>query len=323
MRIHGTHAETFDRTMTGYVTDTFHPIPDHFGVVLGGLNGRDDFTYTMWRVTNPESSAVRARDRSELFIEASGSAGALVITVTLRCADGAVRLHVVGQPGTNDGGRIEVRVGDTAAVRVFSNEVFTADEAAAIFYTYYLTNAVAQPYQLRGSDPADTVRVAPLWSHAESFNGGEYGYLTGRGKPIAEHLSEILHQADGKRRYTYSIWRMTNPDDLRDHDGYFIQAGGSEDQMTIEFAVPAADGSGRLFTLGHRDSPDSGPTVLIPINSKRAVRVFSNEVFTADEAAAIFDTYYRTGEVPDAYSRRELDLSTELSEPRGLPDQAP
>ncbi|KHK95863.1 hypothetical protein LK09_17745 [Microbacterium mangrovi] len=239
-----------------------------------------------------------------------------MITVTLRGPDGAVHPYVVGRSGANDGGRIEVRVGDTAAVRVFSNEVFTADEAAAIFYTYYLTDQIAQPYQLRASEPADTVRVPPLWSHAESYNGGEYKYLTGRGKPIAEHLSEILHQADGKRRYTYSIWRMTNPDDLRDHDGYFIQAGGSAQQMTIEFAIPAADGSGRLFTLGHRDSPDSGPTVLIPINSKRAVRVFSNEEFTADEAAAIFDTYYRTGEIPDTYSRRELDLSIELSEPR-------
>ena len=37
-------------------------------------------------------------------------------------------------------------------MRVFSNEIFTADEAAVIFYTYYLTDAVSQPYVLRELD---------------------------------------------------------------------------------------------------------------------------------------------------------------------------
>ncbi|NKF34623.1 hypothetical protein HER21_50300, partial [Pseudomonas sp. BGM005] len=41
---------------------------------------------------------------------------------------------------------------DDRAVRVFSNEIFTADEAAVIFYTYYLTDAVSQPYVLRELD---------------------------------------------------------------------------------------------------------------------------------------------------------------------------
>ncbi|WP_052226960.1 hypothetical protein [Microbacterium mangrovi] len=240
------------------------------------------------------------------------------MTIRVRQPDphGTLRLYTVGRPGAHAGSPVTIPIGPGQATLVSPNEVFGLDEAAAIFYTYYLTNAVAQPYQLRETNPEDVFRVPLPWSHAESFNGGEYRYLTGRGKSIPEHLSEILHEADGKRRYTYSIWRMTNPDDLRDHDGYFIQAGGSARQLTIEFAVPAAEGSGRLFTLGHRGTPAGEPTVLIPINSKRAVRVFSNEVFTADEAAAIFDTYYRTGEIPDTYTRRELDLSTELSEPR-------
>jgi hypothetical protein len=206
-------------------------------------------------------------------------------------------------------------VGEQSAVRVFPNEVFTADEAAAIFYTYYLTDAVAQPYQLRETDPADTVRVPLLWTHAESFNGGEYQYLTGDGAPIGDQFATILNQADGKRRYTYSIWRMTDPDDLREHDGSFLQAGGSATAMTVEVSYRTGDGTHRLATLGHPDQPTE-PTTAIPISSTRAVRVFANEVFTADEAATVFDAYYRTGRIPDTCTLRELDLTRDLSEPR-------
>ena len=315
MTIHGTHAESIDGGLVGYVTDDFRPIPDQLRHVLSRRDGVQRFTYTMWRATNPESIVVRLRDMNEQFIRAAGSAGAMTITVTLPGADGVVRSYTVGRPGPYEGARVQIRVGEQTAVRVFPNEVFTADEAAAIFYTYYLTDTIAQPYQLRETDPADTVRVPLLWTHAESFNGGEYQYLTGDGAPIAKHLAKVLNQADGKRRYTYSIWRMTDPDDLREDDGSFLQAGGSATAMTLEIAFPAADGTRRLCTIGHPDKPTE-PTTAIPINSKRAVRVFANEVFTADEAATIFDAYFRTGRIPDGYTLRELDLSHDLSEPR-------
>ena len=159
------------------------------------------------------------------------------------------------------------------------------------------------------------MRVPLQWTRAESLNGGEYQYLTGDGAPIAEHLAKVLNQADGKRRYTYSIWRMTDPDDLREDDGSFLQAGGSATAMTIEVSHRAGDGRSRLATLGHPGQPTE-PTTAIPINSTRAVRVFANEVFTADEAATIFDAYFRTGRIPDGYTLRELDLSHDLSEPR-------
>ncbi|KHK95864.1 hypothetical protein LK09_17750 [Microbacterium mangrovi] len=72
MTIHGTHAESFDGSLTGYITDRIAPIPDQLRRVLSLRDGIHRFTYTMSRVTNPESSVVRARDRNELFIEASG-----------------------------------------------------------------------------------------------------------------------------------------------------------------------------------------------------------------------------------------------------------
>ena len=61
------------------------------------------------------------------------------------------RLYAVGRPGPADGTTL-IPISQTRAVRVFANEVFAADEAAVIFYTYYLTDAVAQPYVLRELD---------------------------------------------------------------------------------------------------------------------------------------------------------------------------
>ncbi|WP_292717482.1 hypothetical protein [Microbacterium sp. 13-71-7] len=280
--------------------------------MLSHLDARERFEYSIWRMTDPRGRMSRIADQ---FIRASGSARAMVVVVTLRGEDGVIRAFTVARPGVYQGARVEVRTGDRTAVRVFPNEVFEVDEAAAIFYTYYLTDQVAQPYQLREEDPADTAAVPLLWSHAESFNGGEFQYLTGDEEPVADHLRTILNQADGKRRFTYSIWRMTDPDDLRADVGDYIQAGGSAEALSIELGYPGPDGAQRLCTLGHPDQPVE-PTTTVPISTDRAVRVFANEVFTADEAAVIFDEYYRTGRVSGILTRRELDLAAVLSEPR-------
>ncbi|MDH5135370.1 MULTISPECIES: hypothetical protein [unclassified Microbacterium] len=117
---------------------------------------------------------------------------------------------------------------------------------------------------------------------------------------------------------TYSIWRGADPSSIigfqQPLTDSFIQAAGSADQMTVEVRLPAPDGEPHLYTVG-RPEPADG-TTLIPISQTRAVRVFSNEVFTADEAAVIFYTYYLTDAVAQPYVLRELDLSQELSEQR-------
>lgn len=43
-------------------------------------------------------------------------------------------------------------ISNERAVPVFPNEIVTAVEAAAILYTYHLTEAVSQPYVLRELD---------------------------------------------------------------------------------------------------------------------------------------------------------------------------
>jgi histidinol phosphatase-like PHP family hydrolase len=42
-----------------------------------------------------------------------------------------------------------MHLNDTRELHLFPNEVFTADEAALIYYHYFLTDHVPEPYVLR------------------------------------------------------------------------------------------------------------------------------------------------------------------------------
>ena len=154
---------------------------------------------------------------------------------------------------------------------------------------------------------------------AEFTPRGQIGWIHDQWRPVPEHLRMMLGHLDGVEKYSYSIWRGNDPDsivgfDPADESG-FAQAAGSAESMTVEARLLGADGDYHLYTVG-RPEPADGTTTLIPINGTRAVRVFSNEIFTADEAALIFHTYYLTDTVSQPYVLRELDLSHELSELR-------
>ncbi|MEV8262583.1 hypothetical protein [Microbacterium sp. NPDC077057] len=156
-------------------------------------------------------------------------------------------------------------------------------------------------------------------THASVSPSGLYGFVTDAYRPIPDELRFMLGRLDGETKFTCSIWRAENPENgfvtPEDLTGFFIQAAGSADGITVEVRLLGPDGKSHLYTIG-RPEPVDGTTTLIPISQTRAVRVFSNEVFTADEAAVIFYTYYLTEAVAQPYVLRELDLSQELSEER-------
>lgn len=156
-------------------------------------------------------------------------------------------------------------------------------------------------------------------THGQVSPSGVHGYVMDSYRPVPDQLRLTLGKLDGQEKYTYSIWRTTAPGDLhlppREPGPYFMQSAGASDAMTIEVRLPGADGEGRLYVVG-RQEPTDGTTTVLPISDECAVRVFSNEVFTADEAAVIFSTYYLTDTVSQEYALRELDLTEELSEKR-------
>ena len=154
---------------------------------------------------------------------------------------------------------------------------------------------------------------------AERTPRGQEGWIEEVFRPVPDTLRLRLAALDGLETFTYIIWRGSDPTSIVGFEskpgGSFIQAAGSADQMTVEVRLAGPDGESHLYAVG-RAEPVDGTTTLIPISQTRAVRVFSNEVFTADEAAVIFYTYYLTDAVAQPYILRELDLSQELSEQR-------
>lgn len=153
-------------------------------------------------------------------------------------------------------------------------------------------------------------------THAEQIGGGTSGHLEEWGRPISEGIRRILGLMNGNDRTTYSIWRLPEPGgDPRRVGETFIQAAGSAEKMAIEARVMTSDGTSHLYAVG-RQEPHNGETTTVPISDTREVRVFTNEIFTADEAAVIFMTFYLTDAVSQPYQLREIDLSVPQSEER-------
>ncbi len=83
----------------------------------------------------------------------------------------------------------------------------------------------------------------------------------------------------------------------------FLQAAGCPEAMTLEIRKPGGQQWGVQwvrYTIGH---PPTGPEPRdIPIQLAHGVKMISrSQVFDADEAAELFFTYYKTGDIPDAY----------------------
>ncbi|WP_431071492.1 hypothetical protein [Microbacterium phyllosphaerae] len=152
MSIRETHGEKSPSGLWGFVTDGYRPISDQLRLMLSNLDGVEKLTYIIWRATDPGKGFVTPADVGDSFMQAGGSADAMTVEVRLPGPDGESHLYTVGRPEPADGTTTLIPISQDRAVRVFSNEVFTADEAAVIFYTYYLTDAVSQPYVLRELD---------------------------------------------------------------------------------------------------------------------------------------------------------------------------
>ncbi|WP_417540148.1 hypothetical protein [Microbacterium maritypicum] len=152
MTFQPTHGQASPSGLYGFITDGYRPIPDHLRLMLGQLDGDEKCTYIIWRAAHPERRYVTPGDVTDSFMQAAGSSEGITVEVRLPGPDGESHLYTVGRPEPSDGTTTLIPISPTRAVRVFSNEVFTADEAAVIFYTYYLTDAVSQPYVLRELD---------------------------------------------------------------------------------------------------------------------------------------------------------------------------
>lgn len=89
----------------------------------------------------------------------------------------------------------------------------------------------------------------------------------------------------------------------------YIQAAGDAEAMVLDIRKPSGQEWGASwvrYVIGH---PHDGPApvdVAIPLPNGDEF-VSAPEVFAADEAAELFISYYRTGDIPAGYTLRPVE----------------
>lgn len=89
------------------------------------------------------------------FIQAAGSSNAMTIETKKNDSGGEPRLYTVGRPppeGQTAERRIPITFGNNRTVTVNANEVFDAEEAAQIFFSYYKNDEIPDSYVLRPTE---------------------------------------------------------------------------------------------------------------------------------------------------------------------------
>ncbi len=138
----------------GALIDYVRPYPDQIRFSLNRMNGSSFWAWSLWRA--PEGAdLLDSIPLSEEYMQCAGTAEALALEVRRLDPDGNAHQYAIGKPGGDLAGEpTEVIHFDNGRyfTTVYPHEVFTADEAAVVFYTYFLTDEVSQPYELRELD---------------------------------------------------------------------------------------------------------------------------------------------------------------------------
>jgi hypothetical protein len=149
-----THINQINGESRGPFVDYFRTYPDQLRVSLNAMDGTTLWAYALWRAPDG-ADLLDSIPFSDEYIQCAGTAERLTIEVRYVDPDGTAHHYTVGRPGgdlSSDPTEAIQWEGGRYSTTVYPNEVFTADEAAVIFYTYFLTDKVAQPYTLREID---------------------------------------------------------------------------------------------------------------------------------------------------------------------------
>lgn len=157
-------------------------------------------------------------------------------------------------------------------------------------------------------------------THISQMNGSSRGALIDDFRPYPEQIRYAVNQMDGSSFWAWSLWRAPEGADLLESIPFndeYMQCAGTAEALTIEIRRLDPDGTAHQYTIGKPGGERVGePTEVIHWDEGRhSTTVFPHEVFTADEAAVIFYTYFLTDAVSQPYELRELDLSCPTPEP--------
>lgn len=124
-------------------------------------------------------------------------------------------------------------------------------------------------------------------------------------------FSRPLHRLNGADRFALALWALPPGMDNRQAvaaglDKEYIQAAGRCDAMTVEICKAGGAQWGVdwvRYVIGHPHEGD-GP-LDVPIVLPRSTEMRGRfEIFDADEAAQLFYSYYKTGDIPSSYALR-------------------
>ena len=143
------------------------------------------------------------------------------------------------------------------------------------------------------------------------MNGRTWGDAQPLERGGGDDIGRMLSRFDGTKAFSLLLWKLPpgkRLDDVKSPDeeaNEYIQCAGSADRMTCEVRR-LRGGKYEHLVLGHATNGENpGNQETIRWDDVETL-VAPNEVFSADEAAELFLSYYRTGCVPSKYVLRPL-----------------
>ena len=202
-----THIRQVDGVSRGPLIDSIRPYPDQIRYSLTRMNGTSKWAYSLWRV--PEGAdLLEDIPFSDEYLQCAGSAEAMTIEVRIVNDGGTGHQYVVGRPAESVLGAPTVvipRDNGKHSDTVYPHEVFTADEAADIFYAYFLTDQVPEQYQLRELD-LTWPPAKPTLTFSDNKDNEEPWFAHGA-TPALDAFLEFVSGHHGEDNMVFSIER--------------------------------------------------------------------------------------------------------------------
>jgi hypothetical protein len=119
-----------------------------------------------------------------------------------------------------------------------------------------------------------------------------------------------LNEFDGHDTWAMILGTRPSPGSEQDEAGVrFLQAAGTADAMTVEIREPGGRRWGAVSVRSKVGLPGgvrAGQDAAIELPHGTEI-VGAAEVFTAEQAADLFEAYYETGTIPAGYPRRPVE----------------